>query len=65
MKNDYIYRCSKDCPINKKCFVIKVSDIITQPLQIKYKCKAYRRDILIKIDDKSDDIIIEREVSNG
>ena len=46
MKKDYIYRCSKECPINKKCFVIKVSELIKQPLIIKYKCKAYKRDIL-------------------
>ena len=42
MKKDYIYRCSKECPINKKCFVIKVSEPIKQFLKIKYKCKAYK-----------------------
>jgi len=65
MKKDFIYRCSKECPINKKCFVIKVEEIITQPLKIKQKCRAYKKDIVIKIDDKSNDVVIEKEDSNG
>ncbi len=62
MNNDYVYRCSKQCPIRKKCFVIKVKDLITQPLQVMYKCKACKREILISINEGSGDCVIEKEM---
>ncbi len=61
MANDFVYRCSRACPINKRCFVIKVENKITQPLHVMYKCKAKKKEILLRIEDNSDDFIIEKE----
>ena len=62
MKKDYVYRCSKECPIGKRCFVIKVKDKIKLPMQVLFKCKAQKREILLKIEDGSNDFIIEKEM---
>lgn len=67
MTKEYIYRCSRECPIGKKCFVIKVGDKIIHPLRVMQKCKAYKSDIILTIDEKSTDVMIERvkERENG
>ncbi len=51
--NSYIYKCPKQCPINKKCFVLKTPDILRQPLKVLQKCPAVNgQDILIAIGNK-------------
>lgn len=34
------YRCYKDCPLHKHCFVIKVRDPLTHELTVYQKCPA-------------------------
>ena len=53
MKNETIYRCTKQCPINKKCFILKVKTPLEEPIEILLKCAArHGKDISIVIGDK-------------
>lgn len=45
----YTYRCNRTCPIRKKCFIIKATDKIREPITVLYKCLAQKRDIEISI----------------
>lgn len=48
--NPTIYRCPKRCPINKKCFLLKVREPIKQSIEILQKCPAeHGKDISITI----------------
>lgn len=49
----YIYRCPEQCPINKKCFILKTADKILSNIKVLQKCPAKNnKDILIVIGDK-------------
>lgn len=50
--NEFVYRCTMKCPINKKCFVIKSMERISPPLSILYKCTAEKKEIPIMIGEK-------------
>lgn len=46
MEQGTTYRCYKDCPLHKRCFVIKVRDPLTHELTVYQKCPAEKgRDI--------------------
>lgn len=49
MNQEYIYKCPKECPIHKHCFVIKLAQPLKEPLPVLYKCCAAKEDILITI----------------
>jgi hypothetical protein len=52
--NSIIYRCPKKCPVNKKCFLLKVSKPINQPIEILQKCPAmHGKDICIILSKES------------
>ncbi|MEG1800310.1 MAG: hypothetical protein RR214_08995, partial [Synergistaceae bacterium] len=40
MESSTIYRCSKKCPLNKRCFVLKVQGRLKHPLPVLVKCVA-------------------------
>ena len=40
MEKCTVYRCVKKCPINKRCFVLKVPGQLQQPLPVVVKCDA-------------------------
>jgi len=45
-----IYRCPKECPIHKQCFVLKSAAQIEEPIHVLQKCPAeHNNDILITI----------------
>ena len=48
-KQEYTYRCPLKCPIHKKCFIIKVTEEIKEPLTVLQKCPASEADIKITI----------------
>ncbi|SCY34057.1 hypothetical protein SAMN02910370_02208 [Lachnospiraceae bacterium XPB1003] len=62
MEKNYIYRCSKGCPIGKKCFLFKVTDIITTPMKMKQKCMAQKKEILLTIAEGSEDFLVEKSM---
>lgn len=54
MNDDHIYRCTRTCPINKKCFVLKTKAQLPIALAVLLKCPAAKKDIEITIgDDKN------------
>lgn len=44
-----VYRCSRLCPIHKRCFVVKLESEPKQPLIVLHKCEASKRDVKIEI----------------
>lgn len=48
-KQEYTYRCPLKCPIHKKCFIIKVTEEIKEPITVLQKCLARKSDIKITI----------------
>ena len=48
-KPEYTYRCPKECPIGKHCFVIKVTEAIKEPMTVLQKCPDRKADIRIII----------------
>lgn len=46
---EYTYRCPKECPIGKHCFVIKVTEAIKEPMTVLQKCPDRKTDIRIII----------------
>lgn len=48
-KTGYVYKCPKQCPIHKHCFVIKLEDQLKQPLTVLLKCVAQKGDIKVEI----------------
>lgn len=45
-----IYHCSEQCPIHKKCFIIKTEKKLPCPIKVLYKCPAkHGKDISITI----------------
>lgn len=46
---EYTYRCPKKCPIGKNCFVIKVTEVIKEPITVLQKCPDRKADIRIII----------------
>lgn len=44
-----IYRCTKNCPYRKKCFILKVQEQIKEPIKVLQKCPVEKKDILISI----------------
>lgn len=51
--NGYIYRCTKECPWNKQCFIVKTSDELKDEIPVLFKCKVSGNEILINIGQKS------------
>lgn len=49
MSNEIIYRCNKECPINKKCFIIKLTQPLKEKVSVLHKCQAFKKDITIEI----------------
>ncbi len=50
LKQEYTYRCPVDCPIHKRCFVIKLKHPLKEPLHVLQKCLAKKgADIEISI----------------
>lgn len=46
----YIYNCPKKCPIRKKCFIIKLTSELAQPIEVLKKCEAcHGQDIIVTI----------------
>lgn len=49
MEQGTIYRCYKDCPLHKRCFVIKVKKPLLHELTVYQKCEAKKgKDIVLK-----------------
>jgi hypothetical protein len=46
------YRCPKNCPIQKKCFILKTAEPIKEPIRVLQKCPAKKKDIPITIGGK-------------
>lgn len=46
---EYTYRCPKKCLIGKNCFVIKVTEVIKEPITVLQKCPDRKADIRIII----------------
>jgi hypothetical protein len=45
-----VYRCTRKCPINKRCFVLKVKAPLKEPIEVLFKCTAQKKeDIVLKI----------------
>ena len=49
MAEQTIYRCTKPCRINKKCFIIKLLEPLKNPIKVLLKCKDTHQDILVSI----------------
>ena len=50
MEQGTIYRCNRNCPLHKRCFVIKVKAPLTQELTVYQKCEAKKgKDIELKL----------------
>ncbi len=48
-----IYRCTRNCPINKHCFVIKTKEKLKEEVVVFMKCVEKKgEDIEIKIGEK-------------
>ena len=48
------YRCTRDCPIHKQCFILKLTEPLSTEIQVLQKCKAaHGNDIIISIGPKS------------
>ncbi|ROR28131.1 hypothetical protein EDD66_10569 [Mobilisporobacter senegalensis] len=45
----FVYRCTKDCPWKKHCFVIKTPYELKEEMPVIYKCKGTGNEILIHI----------------
>ena len=48
-KSTHTYRCPMKCPIGKRCFIIKVTEEIKEPLTVLQKCPDRKADIRIII----------------
>lgn len=48
-QHEYTYRCTEKCPIGKRCFVIKVTEAIKEPMTVLQKCPDRKADIRITI----------------
>lgn len=46
---EIVYRCPRHCPIGKKCFILKTTEKIKEPLDVLLKCNAKKKDILVTI----------------
>lgn len=51
MNREYIYHCNRKCPINKRCFIIKLAEPLKEPITVLQKCKATKVDIKITVGD--------------
>lgn len=47
--NEIIYRCPKNCPWNKQCFICKVQGEINGELVILHKCDVKKRTSLFAL----------------
>ena len=47
--SEFIYKCPQKCPINKKCFIIKLTSPLKEKTTVLQKCPAVKRDIPIEI----------------
>ena len=47
---EVIYRCQRKCPLKKRCFILKSSGPIKEPIPVLQKCPAeHGKDILLTI----------------
>lgn len=46
---EIIFRCPKDCPWNKQCFIFKTQGEVSGELVILHKCHVTKEDIPILI----------------
>lgn len=45
-----IYRCTNECPIRKKCFIVKTLQKLQAPVKVLLKCPAKKgKDITVTI----------------
>ena len=51
-----VYRCTKDCPWHKHCFVCKVQGEASGDVVILHKCEITKEDIPVRI-EKADNYI--------
>lgn len=49
IQTETIYRCTKECPIRKHCFIIKTAMPLASPIVALVKCPAVRKDIRVII----------------
>lgn len=54
--NEIIYRCPKNCPWNKHCFVCKLQGEVSGDVVIIHKCEVTKEDIPIRIKEKKAEI---------
>ncbi|MBQ2886072.1 MAG: hypothetical protein IJE43_20325 [Alphaproteobacteria bacterium] len=47
--DEIIFRCPKDCPWNKQCFICKIQGEVSGELVILHKCDVTKEDIPIRI----------------
>ena len=53
MPNYIVYRCTEECTINKRCFILKTDKPLPCPILVYQKCTALRgNDIKIIIGDE-------------
>ena len=52
MPKETVYRCNNDCPINKKCFILKTRGPINESITVLVKCVAHKKDIPVVIGGK-------------
>lgn len=43
------YRCNRNCPIRKNCFIIKLKEPLPTPVTVLFKCKATKSDVEVTI----------------
>ena len=53
MNTEAIYRCTKPCKINKRCFILKTELPLRQPIAVLHKCQAEKKDIRLIIGEES------------
>jgi len=54
--NEIIYRCPKNCPWNKHCFVCKLQGEVSGDVVIIHKCEVTKEDIPIRIKERKAEI---------
>lgn len=47
--NTNTYRCNKECPIHKHCFIVKLKDPLPIPVTVLLKCKVSKLDVEVTI----------------
>ena len=50
--DEIIFRCPKDCPWNKQCFIFKTQGEVNGELVILHKCDVTKEDIPIRIKER-------------